>query len=222
MVHTAFTDVLLVDLDREGTVAFTDQYRRTEVGHCPQEDHQGDCQDRRHTEGQNDFGKALETGALQILRCFHQRLVDTLESAADIEVNEREQFGRHDQNDTAETVDAWRRHIQDIFQECGDRASSSEQQDPGIGADERSRHGAEDRDDLQEQASLQFIDRVRVGEQDTEEKRSEGDYEGDLQAVDEGIKIIGITEETDEMRQRELMIDNDRVLQDIEQRINDE
>ena len=183
MIHTAFTDILLVNFHREGAVPFTDQHRRTEVCHRPQENHQRNSQDRGHAQRDDDLHEAPDPGAVQVFGCFQQGLVDPLQRTADIQIDQREKLGRHHQHDAAEPVNAGHGHMEGVLHELCDGAAPSQQQDPGIGPDKGSGHGAEDGDDLEEEAALQFINGVGISQQD------------------QGRKVVGFPEELLEIRQ---------------------
>ena len=88
--------------------------------------------------------------------------------------------------------------LKQILQEHGDGTGTAQQHDPGICADERSRHGAQDGQNEQHLGSADLVEGVEIGHGDTQQQRHQRHRYRDLKAVEDGGIIIGLGEELTE------------------------
>ena len=99
------TDKFVVEDDREGTITFADQHRRTEVAHGADEYQQRASQHGGGDQGQHHLEKALEAGAAQVFGGLQQGSVHLAHGALYIQEYQREQLRDKNQQDPVEAVD---------------------------------------------------------------------------------------------------------------------
>ena len=122
----------------------------------------------------------------------------------------------------AETVDAGQADTEGRLEELGDDAGTAEKHNPGVGAEERGGHAAENADDKENLGPLQAIEGIEVSKGNPDEQGHEGHEEGDLKAVDDRLGVVALTEELLELGPGETAVGhNDRLLDDAEHRVNE-
>ena len=72
MVGSGFTEVLVIDDNRESLIALSDQQRCAVVGECTHEYKQRCRKNGRHTQRDNDLEEALHTGNTHVFGCLKQ------------------------------------------------------------------------------------------------------------------------------------------------------
>ena len=165
-VHTAFTQVCVVDHHRERGETFAHHHGSAEISEGLHEHHQGRRQDRGHGQGQHH----LEQPAHAVGGGLHQRVVDVFERAVHIDEHQGEELqGLHQQN-ALEAVDVGHLNPQHGLQEIGDDAVAAHQQNPGVGTDEGSGHAAQHGQHEQQLRALELIEGVEVRDGDTQQQ----------------------------------------------------
>ena len=143
-IGSVFAEVLIVYLHRERPESFAEQKRRSEIRERSHKHEQRCCENRRHTEPQNDFEQTVYADTAEVCGCFEQTVIDVFKRAVHIDKHERKQFKRFDEDDAAHTVDAAEHfYVQRVFQKNGEHARPAEQQNPRVRADKGSRHTAQ-------------------------------------------------------------------------------
>ena len=88
----------------------------------------------------DDFEKSPDPDTSEVRRCLDQRIVDVPERPIHIDEDQRIEFERLHQKDTAKPINAAYADTQHFFKELGHHTGTAKQQNPRIRSDERRRH----------------------------------------------------------------------------------
>src|SRR5699024_5885103 len=216
-------EVLVVDLDRERSVALSNQHRGSEVGERAHEHQQRGSQQGGYGQANHHLPDPLQPGASHQRRGFQQRTVHASERGVHVDRDQWEKLQAEYQDDPAETVDAAYAERQDRFQNLGGHRVAAEQQNPRVGADEWSRHTGQDCTDEQELRATQLEEGIEVRERHADQQRDYGDSEADHEAVADGAEVVVLREELGEVREREAALSVEhRLLEHTEQGVEQE
>ena len=193
VIRAGLTEELLVNFHGEGPVALTDEQRCTEICEGPHEHQQRRRQHRGHGQPQNDLPEPFQAAAPQIGGGFHETVVQIAEHTVHVNEHQRIELGGRDQQDSAKAVNASRRQTQG-FQQPGQVPGTAHEQYPGVSPDEGCGHTAENTGDEQKFFPFQPIKRVEIGKNDADKQRNQCHGHGDLEAVQNGVVIIGLAE----------------------------
>jgi len=146
--------------------------------------------DDRQGHGEKD----AQTAGAEIGRRLLQRAVNGVDGGRHHQEYEGKELQREDQDDALPSVDV--RHLQaEGLEDLGEHAVPSQQNQPGLGADERRKDEGQRAQGLDEVLARDVVAGKEEGERDADDERKEGRQRTDEEAVPQAAQIIGIVEE---------------------------
>ena len=204
MVSSNFSNILVVDDDRECRIPLTYHQRCSKIRNGSHEDHEGCSQNRRHTKRNDYQEEAFYSTDTHVGRCFKQRFVDVLHSTGDVHEHQWEKLEGQNQKYSIETIDVWNGDSKCGLDEFRYDSSPSKKIDPCIRTNERSGHRRQDYEHLKELSALHFIHVVEISQRNPKDKRNGTCTQSHLEAIGESSEIVRLTEELYEMLERQL------------------
>ena len=199
---TDLIDELRVYHDGHDVESFADEHRRAEIRHGVHEYHECTRENRRCDERHNNGEYFPNAAAPKTLCRLYERGVDIFHRARRIEIDERIELQRKDEQDTCKSVDRWELIAKRIVKPLCQHPAAPADEDPRVRTDEWRREERDDDADLHNVFSLDFVFRHEVRERRADEDGEHRYAERHGKAVDHRLVIIFALKEMYKMFQR--------------------
>ena len=183
-------DELRVDHDRHDVEPLANQHRRSKIRHRVHKHHECARKDRWCDKRHDDCHYLADSAAAEALRRLNQRRVDILHRARRIEVDERIELERQDEQDACKTIDGRELILKCLLQPLGENAASSADEDPRICTDKGRRKQRNDDADLKRALKAHAVQRHEVSKRRADHDGEHRYARCNAEAVDHRLVIV--------------------------------